>query len=154
MAASVSVQKDRSAISLIIASPSGPVARKMLQAGNIGRNHAVQHAPVDRGHLKNSITLDVLVDAGHLTVRWGSNLPYAIWVEKGTGIYGPRGAPIRPRRARFLVWEGRLDFAGTSSARLRPRSRRGLIFARQVRGRPATPFLQPSLAPAMAVLRS
>lgn len=55
--------------------------------------------------------------------------PKSEWLEEGTGIYGPERTPIRPKRGQFLVF------------RLGPRSAPGdrpLIFAREVRGRPAS----------------
>lgn len=55
---------------------------------------------------------------------------YALFVEIGTGIYGPTGRPIKPKRAKLLVWR---DKSGK------------LIFARKVRGRRATPFMRPAV---------
>ena len=56
---------------------------------------------------------------------------YALWVEVGTGIYGKRKQPIKPKRGKFLVW--------------RDKKTGKLIFARQVKGRPATPFFRPAI---------
>lgn len=80
-------------------------------------------------------------------VHAGAN--YAAHVEKGTGIYGPRKAPIRPRRANVLAWR-------TGDTRLTGRSRvsggretAGWAFAKSVKGRPATPFLVPGATTAV-----
>lgn len=64
------------------------------------------------------------------------------WLEEGTGIYGPLRRPIRPVRGRFLVF--RLGGPGSPKSSQRHRRSAGpprpgdLIFARQVRGRPAS----------------
>lgn len=55
----------------------------------------------------------------------------ATWLEEGTGIYGPRRTPIRPKRGQFLVF--RLGPESQHDSRARP-----LIFAREVKGRPAS----------------
>ena len=65
------------------------------------------------------------------TTGKGENGGYALWVEVGTGIYGKRKRPIRPKKGKFLVW--------------RDKKTGKLIFAREVRGRPATPFFRPAI---------
>ena len=60
-------------------------------------------------------------------VRIGTNVEYAIFVHEGTGIYGPKGVPIRPSRAKALVF--------TPYGAVKP------VFAKQVKGMPANPFL-------------
>lgn len=60
------------------------------------------------------------------------------WLEQGTGIYGPRRTPIRPKRGKFLVFRVREAGSaplGSMSGQLRES---GLIFAREVKGRPAS----------------
>lgn len=89
-------------------------------------------APVDKGTLRASLAVTFARSpAGEPVARIGSNLPYAIWVEQGTGIYGPSGSPITPRNGRYLVFT--------------PRGATKPVFARSVRGRRATPFLTPAL---------
>lgn len=64
------------------------------------------------------------------------------WLEEGTGIYGPERTPIRPKRGQFLVF--RLGGPGHPKSSQRPRRTSGpkrpgdLVFAREVRGRPAS----------------
>ncbi len=53
------------------------------------------------------------------------------YVREGTGIYGPRGAPIRPTRARALFWPGAEHPV------------------RSVRGMPPNDFVTPALAEAV-----
>ena len=65
------------------------------------------------------------------TTGSGGKGGYALWVEVGTGIYGKRKQPIKPKRGKFLVW--------------RDKKTGELIFARQVKGRRATPFFRPAI---------
>ena len=58
-----------------------------------------------------------------------ADVPYATAVEKGTGIYGPTGRPIRPKRAKVMVFPGR----------------RGIVYAKTVLGQKPQPFLGPAL---------
>lgn len=60
--------------------------------------------------------------------------PKSWWIERGTGIYGPRRRPIRPKKGEFLVF--RVPRAGGR------REDGDLVFARQVRGRPATQTME------------
>lgn len=69
---------------------------------------------------------------------------YAAYVEKGTGIYGPRKRPIVPRRAKVLAWRtGAVTLSGRSRVK-GGQELAGWAFAKSVRGRPATPFMAPA----------
>lgn len=74
--------------------------------GHIGRE-----APTDEGKLAN-IGNWSLEQMGNLAWRIHTNVAYALFVHEGTGIYGPVGKPIVPKRARYLVfeWQGRTWF--------------------------------------------
>lgn len=52
-----------------------------------------------------------------------------IFVEKGTGIYGPTGRVIKPKRANVMVFPGKA----------------GVVFAKTVKGQKAQPFLSKAL---------
>jgi hypothetical protein len=68
---------------------------------------------------------------------------YAAYVEKGTGIYGPKHKPIVPRTKKMLAWR---TGAVTLSGRSRVKGgveQAGWAFAKSVKGRKATPFLEP-----------
>lgn len=74
--------------------------------------------------------------------------PYAAYVERGTGIYGPGKRPIKPKRKKFLAWPtgsyARLSGRPSVAGQRRTRTGTGSwAFARQVKGRPATPYLMP-----------
>jgi len=64
---------------------------------------AKELAPVDKSTLRKSIL--ATNDAFQGIV--GSNLEYAKYQEFGTGIYGPKGSPIVPKRAKMLAWQGK-----------------------------------------------
>jgi hypothetical protein len=68
---------------------------------------------------------------------------YAAYVEKGTGIYGPKHKPIVPRTKKMLAWRvGAVTLSGRSRVKGGV-EQAGWAFARSVRGRKATPFLEP-----------
>lgn len=106
-------------------------ARKAVTAECIlVSNEAKRLARVDTGTLRRSITFSVTGSSAEtISGRVGSNLNYALMVEVGTGIYGPRGRRITPKRAKVLAWQGK----------------GGPVFAASTRGRKATPFLRPAL---------
>lgn len=81
----------------------------------------------DTGKLSASIKVTQVHVNGAIAFKVSSDLPYARYVHDGTGIYGPRGLPIKPTHARALHWRG----PGGES-----------IFARQVKGMKPNPFLR------------
>lgn len=87
--------------------------------------------PVDRGTLRASLAVEFTMDGDNAVARIGSNLKYALPVHEGTGIFGPRHAPIVPVNGRFLVFT--------------PRGAVNKVFARSVRGMPGRPFLRDAL---------
>jgi HK97 gp10 family phage protein len=86
-------------------------------------------APVRTGTLRNSITATVIRNFEPKGVV-EATAPYALFVHNGTGIYGPRGRPIVPVRARVLAFPGRDG---------------RMVFARSVRGQRPQPFLTNAL---------
>jgi len=73
--------------------------------------------------------LEAGVDHNGLEAAGYSTSGYGGYLEVGTGIYGPRNAPIRPVRANVLAWQGKSG---------------EWIFAKSVRGRQATPYFRPA----------
>jgi hypothetical protein len=88
---------------------------------------------VNTGHLRASVQVQLRTFAGSPAVRVGSNLKYSRWVHDGTGIYGPRRRPIRPKRAKALRFKGRRF------------GKSGYIFAREVKGMKPNHFLTDAL---------
>ena len=106
-------------------------------------NAARSNCPVDRGTLRSSLAIEYNKGPGGIPIaRIGSKLPYAIFVERGTGIYGPKGIPIHPKKGKFLVFTPR-NF--TAKGKL---SKSGKVFTTSVKGMPARPYLEPALSAA------
>lgn len=85
---------------------------------------------VNTGNLRSSVQVRLYSARSRQSVRVGTNVRYGPFVHDGTGIYGPRRRPIRPRRSKFLVF--------TASGSIK-------IFARSVRGMPRNQFLKDAL---------
>lgn len=124
MGVRVDVDVDEAAVARLVADVVDEVTAEVANA-------ARRRAPVDRGQLRASIRSETRQRGSQVVGEVWSSLEYAAYVHQGTGIYGPTGRPIRPRRARFLSWEQ----PGV-----------GRLFAREVRGQRPQPFLAEALA--------
>ena len=127
------------AVNKLLHSPVGPVARDLIKRGvrvqtrarrNLGGSTGVGPKRVDTGLLRASIATQLRTDGTELAVRVGTNVRYSRWVHDGTGIYGPRGLPIRPKHKKFLRWYSKGGQA---------------IFRRQVAGMKPNPYLKAAL---------
>jgi len=120
------IQVSQSGLNSII---TGPVARNIEARGRRVLLAARANAPYRTGRLRSSLQMQV-VNRNPPQVSIYSNLPYAVYQEKGTGIYAGRGY-IYPTRAPFLVFT--------------PKGSSRVVFARRVRGTPPTHFLERAL---------
>jgi hypothetical protein len=77
-------------------------------------SQAIINAPEDTGELKAHAVERVdnkrrIQGPGGLVVRSVLSVPktpvYAKWVHDGTGIYGPKGTPIVPKKANFMRFQ-------------------------------------------------
>lgn len=75
---------------------------------------------VDTGRTRASIHSSVRTRGTLVIGRVATRSKVGLWLHEGTGIYGPRGAPIRPKRAQVLVFT--------------PKGGGGVVYAKQVRG--------------------
>ena len=70
----------------------------------VGETGVLKANAVDRRDLKRRVS-----GPGGLVVKTELSVPsrpkYAKWVHDGTGIYGPRGTPIVPKKAQFMVFQ-------------------------------------------------
>jgi len=73
---------------------------------------AKELAPVDTNRLRGSIIIKPMtISADRLEGRVtaggnaGTNVSYAEWQERGTGVYGPYHRPIRPKTKQVLAWK-------------------------------------------------
>lgn len=126
---------------------TGPVVRHVDDLTQQVRNEAVRNVKRDTGALAGSLEPTVNVYGSVVVGRVGTALEYARYLHEGTGIYGPKAAPIRPVSAKALRFKpGRMigplprGQAGTS-----PEDRGAWVFARSVRGIPPHPFLVEAL---------
>lgn len=102
----------------------------LTRAAILVQNEARRLCPVDTGRLRASINFSITGgDAQSLVCRVGTNVEYALWVERGTGVYGPHGTPVVPTHASHLVF--------TVGGRK--------VFVQSVKGQEAHPFLVPAL---------
>lgn len=130
---------------------SGNIARDKARIGQqwghrIGgrvQNAARKRTPVDTGALRTSIeyTVDVRPNSTHVTI--GSPLEYARYIHEGTGIYGPKGAPIVPVTRQVLKFQVK-----GSTGKRRGKDAKW-VYAKSVKGVKPNPFLVDALVDVM-----
>jgi len=134
---------DANAVRALLTSPQGGVVRDLFRRGLRVESQAKRNLSglgdsgpkrVDTGRLRASITTVLVSRSGAPAVVVGTNVTYARWVHDGTGLYGPRRRVIRPVNAEFL--------------RFRPKGVQRYVYARQVKGMVANPFLAKALSAA------
>lgn len=108
----------------------GPISYVLAQRAQGVLRDASLYAPSRTGALRASLKASRVTRESEsvLSVRVGSDLDYALWVEEGTGIYGPSRAPIEAR-GKAMVFEGSY----------------GLVFASRVAGQRPRHFLAKAL---------
>lgn len=98
----------------ILKSPAGPAARDLIKRGIRVQNRARRNLAgatgsgprrIDTGLLRSSIHTNLMTGGPFLVMRVGSGQYYALWVHDGTGIYGPKARPIKPKVASHLVFK-------------------------------------------------
>jgi hypothetical protein len=96
--------------------------------GTINKTEALATAtaPSVTGFLKNNRSKDFDAGPGSLKGTLTYHAFYALWVMRGTGIYGPHGTPIVPVTSKYLVFRGK---DGST------------VFAKSVKGQTANQFL-------------
>jgi hypothetical protein len=111
------------------------VSQKIMKRMTLmAKGTAQENAPVDKGILRSSLTDQVQGSRLDTVGRVGTTISYATFQELGTGIYGPKGEPIRPVNRKFLQFQ-------TKDGKW--------IRAREVKGTPAKGYLQKGLAEVM-----
>jgi hypothetical protein len=129
---------DQAQLVRLLRSPDGAVARDILSrslrvANAAKRNLGSSPRRVNTGRLRSSITWQLVLRGNRPVGRIGTNVRYAPLVHSGTGIYGPRGTPIVPKRAQVLRWKSSGKF----------------VFSARSRGMRPNPFLKSALRAAV-----
>ncbi len=83
--------KAKAQIDALLNAPDGPIAAELLRIGTRVERDAKRACPVATGRLRASITHKVERDDQGLSVRIGTGVTYAPWVELGTAA-----APAQP----------------------------------------------------------
>jgi hypothetical protein len=112
--------------------PQGGVARDMLRRGlnvETRAKQALSEPPrrIDTGRGRASIGTTQIYRNGVPGARVGTTVYYMLYVQTGTGVFGPRRRRIRPTRAQFL--------------RFKPKGSNRYVYARSVAGMKPNPFL-------------
>ena len=71
----------------------------------VAEGAAKENAPIDKGLLRGSIHSQIQNEGLDTIGVVGTNLEYAPYQEFGTGIYGPSGQPITPKRSSVLAFK-------------------------------------------------
>ena len=86
----VQIRIDSPEMSQLLSSTTGPVAQDLARRLIRVQNKARSLAPVDTGNLRGSITWEIRKRGNQLYGVVGTNVPYAIYMEKGTRYVAPR----------------------------------------------------------------
>jgi hypothetical protein len=132
----------QAALTALLRDPNGGLVKDLLRRGVRVQSQARRNLAggggypkrIDTGLLRSSISVRPVTVNGLPAVRIGTGVHYARYVHDGTGVYGPRGAMIRAKRGKLLVFT--------------PKGGRGKVFARKVRGMRGNPFLKSALSAA------
>ena len=101
------------------------VTSALANSSNKIQSEARKRAPHRTGSLQRSILAYLKYPLAIVQV----NEKYGVYIEQGTGIYGPEGRPIRPVKAKVLVFK----IGGRT------------IFTKEIKGIRAKPFFAPGI---------
>lgn len=135
-------------IQQLLTSSRGPVVRNMLVRGyriesaakrNLGGGRTGPRR-IDTGRLRASISTQLVRRGSIPIVRIGTNVEYAVFVHDGTGVHGPKHAPIKAKQGKYLCFK--------------PRGARRRICVPVVQGMEGNPFLLAALPAGIDVQRA
>lgn len=107
-------------------------------AAKTGKSAIAAAAPLRTGFLKSSLRTRTFPGRVGPTVRYIAVPEYAYWQEVGTGLYGPLGRWITPKRAKVLHW---VNEAGRD------------VYARRTKGVPPKRYFKKGLEATFPVVR-
>ncbi|SNT13877.1 hypothetical protein SAMN05443665_101729 [Actinomadura meyerae] len=114
------VRINQAALNHMLRGRGGPVDEHVRTLTRRTETLGKRNIRVDTGRTRASIHSNVRT-RGTLVIGWvGTRSKVGLWLHEGTGVYGPRGRPIRPKNGRFLVFT--------------PKGASGVVFAREVKG--------------------
>ena len=104
----------------------------LKKIGAIALTESFKRTPADTGRLRSSLNLEVRPLEVSVKPDFGSRkeLEYAGYVHDGTGVYGPRKKPIRPKRKKVLRFKTREG---------------NWVSVRQVKGQRPQPFFKEAM---------
>lgn len=127
--ASVKITLHRVPIFELLYAPSGDVHNLVERTTTAVQFMVLREVPTATGAMLASIGKDIRVAPGRsVTGVVDSTDEAALWVQQGTGVFGPTGSPITPRRSRVLRWPDR-------------RAGAGFVYRDSVAGQNANPFM-------------
>lgn len=131
----------------LLYAPTGDVHNLVERTTNAVQIATLRETPVMTGAMLRTISDEIRV-APPRSVRGvvSSDDEAALWVQQGTGIFGPGASPIRPTRSRVLRWPNRNPGRGRPGEGL-------FVYRASVDGQPANPFMWRGLVRGTAVGR-
>lgn len=137
--ANVKITINRAGVFELLYAPTGDIHNLVERTTNLVHIAVLREAPVMTGAMLATIGRDIRVAPGRsVTGVVDSNDDAALWVQQGTGVYGPTGQRIVPRRSRVLRWPDR-------------RGGQGFVYRDSVAGQEANPFMWRGLRRGTAV---
>lgn len=100
---------------------------KAEEVKRVAQKNLLRSTGFDTGRLSSSIKVEKVMIDGLVSFKVSTNVPYWRYIHDGTGVYGPKGQPIKPKHAKALRWRG----PGGD-----------VVFAKSVKGIPPNPFLR------------
>lgn len=99
-------------LAIILTSPQGGVYKDMFRRCVNVQTKAkknLERPPkrIDTGRLRSDIHVQMLIVGGKPIGRVGFNVFYGLYVHDGTGVFGPKGAPITPKKGKYLRWRAK-----------------------------------------------
>lgn len=153
MASIQGLDKLLSKLSKLGGNTNGTMKTAIHQAAKLVQANAKANAPVNDGHLRNSIYEEVRVDSDRIEGRVFTNLEYAPYVEFGTGPVGmssdKHGLPEKVlsqlvyKQDGWWIHESQIDEATAEKYHfIRRETDQGVFYF--TKGQPAQPFLYPA----------
>lgn len=133
------VEMDEAGLYELLDSENGPVGRDILRRTLAVEARAVALCPVDEGRLRASIDHEIGRDEHGLYGRVGTDVEYALLVERGTGVFEEAVPGVKPsaNKGRRITAKGggvlRFEVGGQ------------VLYRRSIAGMRPQPFLRPAL---------